>query len=114
MKLIQIPATITRIGTTADNGISLTIRSQELSPEMKLIVMEMHNAFGWFMFRENKFSDEEVPKEEAVESKNKSVSQRKRSVMFIYWKQNRIADDFDVWYKKQMELEIEQWKQLLE
>ena len=107
---IQVPATITGIRTTSDNGMSLTVHTQELSPEMKLIVMEKHNAFGWLLFGENKFTDADIPDTDAPDEK-KTPSQRLRAVIYRYFETKGLPKEkFQEFYLKQLEGLIDQYK----
>jgi len=111
MKL-QTSAIIEKISTRVDNTISINISTQELEPSEAAILFTLKGKQGWFLFAENKFEKEDVPNEPAVEFKSdKSPSQRLRSVLYIYWKDNtNKAKTFDEFYKSWIEKKIQEIK----
>lgn len=108
-KTFTSPATLSRISSTADGGLSLGFRTQELTPEEKLIALKFQNAFGWLMFKENSFDLKDVPKEPAL-VEAESPAKRLRAVLFVAWKQKKPDSDFNTYYARQMESFIEMVK----
>lgn len=100
--MIQTKATITRISALSDGGLSIGLHTQELSTSEKALLMDYAGLLGWFLFKENEFSDGDIP-ELDVADENKTPSQRLRSVLYIYWQQKKITEEFNVWYRKKME-----------
>lgn len=118
MKPIQLPAAITSISTKADNSLSLRINTQELSSEAKVELMNYLNVFGWICIVPNKLKEEEIPANDAEREEKKTLSERLRSVQFLYHRQQsnkgKITEDFDSWRRKAMESLIDQYKEKLD
>lgn len=93
--------------------MSIRFYSQETTPEEKLQLLKFHQSFGYIFFKENKFTDSDIPKDDASDD-TKKPSQRLRSVIFIYWKQKGSKGDFDQFYNQKMEFIISQFKERLE
>ncbi len=115
MKIFQVASIIEQIKSLADGSWQLKISTQELSPEQVASVAEQKGKLGWFMFSENSFSENDIPKEQAPEFKDdKSPSQRLRNVLFVYWKENtKHEKTFEVWKNEWFERKIEEVKKYL-
>lgn len=101
----QAPAVLMSISYTKDGGLRLGFSTNELSDDDKVLVTRYHGQFGWVMFQPNEFQPDDIPKE-AAEEGSKTPSRRLRSVLFRLWKMEGGEGDFDVWYRKQMEVFI--------
>jgi hypothetical protein len=116
MKSFQVPAILASYRSTADKGLSLTFRTQELSAEEQVKVAGFHQGFGYLLFKENEFKDVDVPKEDAPEF-GRTSSERLRNVLYRVWqqltKENRANGDFEAWRSAEMERLIEHYKQKL-
>ena len=113
MKNFQVPAILTRVGFTKDGGLSIGFHTNELSIEEKVRVSEFHNEFGFLLFKPNQFSEEEIPREQAIDG-GKSSSKRLRDIIFIFWKQQGGAGEFESFYRRQMEKIIDKIKEQLD
>ena len=109
----QAPAILTRIAYLKDGGLSLGFATNELSDEEKVIASRYHQKFGYVLFKENQYKDEDIPDGDASDE-SKSPSQRLRSVLFIYWKQNKKDGDFDSFYRREMEKFINHVKEAID
>lgn len=109
----QIPAILTSFSTKADGGASIRFVTNEMSDEDFLILKKFHNTFGYLLFKENAFKEEEVPKEDA-EDKNKTPSKRLRACLYILWQQKGSPGSFDGYYRDQMEKVIQMVKSKLD
>ncbi len=112
-QLLRVPATITKVSTLVDGGLNLVLHTQEIDPDSKALVMDLHNKLGHFVFSasDDIIREEDIPTE-PLEEDQKTPSQRLRSVMFVYWKKinepNPIpAVSFDAFYKQQVEKYID-------
>jgi hypothetical protein len=96
-----------------DGGMSLRFHTQELSPEAKVLVMEKFQKTGWVLFSQDKIQTEDIPKDN-TSYEDKTPSQRQRGVMFVYWdkfkKIKNLDDDFNVFYNKAIEANINIYK----
>lgn len=113
--MIQIPAQVMGMNPRADRSWKIVFETRELSGED---VAELANNFqgeGWLVFKPNSMGVEvaEVP-EGTAEVGTKSQSQRLRSVMFLYWKQQGKKGDFDSFYRTQYEKLIDLYKEKLD
>ena len=112
-KTFQVPGSLVRANPMKDGGMSLGFYTQDLSSKEKVQLMDFLHSFGWLLFKENEFSDSDIPKDDASDD-TKKPSQRLRSVIFIYWKQQGSKGDFDQFYNQKMEFIISQFKERLE
>lgn len=111
--IFQAPAILTRISYTKDRGLSLGFHTNELSDEDKIIAARYHGCFGFLLFKQNQFTEEEIPAGDATDE-GKSPSQRLRSVLFVLWKQRGATGDFEGFYRDQLEAAINRVKRLLD
>lgn len=110
-----LPAQITNIKTMA-RFIRLTIDTQEtLTPAQKAEMFDLYERVGYFFFLDQpntQIKTDDLP-EIQLEDGEKSPSQRLRAVLFIFWQQRGLKDDFELFYRRWMERMIEQVKQQL-
>ena len=59
-------------------------------------------SFGWLQFTELESDLSEIPSEKPHDSR-KSPSQRLHDRMFVYHKKKHIIENYDIWYKGQLE-----------
>ena len=115
--ILQVPAYITKLETTADGGVKLIVHTQELDPSQGGIIFQLKNKHGYFLFQEKEFSEEDVkglPDFVPEFKGEKSPSQRLRGVLFrVHEANGGRKEDFDAFYRKQMEVLIEHFKEKL-
>ena len=104
--MFQVPAILTGFSTRQDGGASIRFATNEISDEEFLVLKKFQGTFGFVLFKENAFKEEEVPKEDA-EDKNKTPSKRLRACIFILWQQEGSKGTFDAYYREKMEKLIE-------
>lgn len=116
-KAIQFASSIDSVRPLKDGTMSLIFHTQELGDEEKLVILNLLGKFGWLLFKEDSkgFDDSDVPREDSGYGENKSPSQRLRAVIYVYWEQNKkeAFPDFEVYYRRQMEALIGQYKEKL-
>jgi len=112
-KTFSAPAILTRVAYLKDGGVSLGFSTNELSDEEKVIASKFYNRFGYVLFSESTITDKDIPKADASDE-SKSPSQRLRAALFVLWKQRGEKQDFEVFYRQQMEKAIDRVKQLLD
>lgn len=103
--ILKVPSEISKIMTMHDGGLRLFIDTQELMPEDKAKVMELHRKIGWFIFADQPIEEADIkdlPKIQ-LEEGEKSPSARLRAVLFVYWETNKIAEPFDIFYRRKIE-----------
>lgn len=101
-KVFQAPGIITVGAPTKDGGIRFRFETQEIPNDEKLALLDFNQKYGWILFKENSFSDSEIPKENAPDDAL-SPSERLRNRLFVYWKEKKIGGDFDAWRARELD-----------
>lgn len=109
MKAISTEAILTSVRTRNDNSLSLTLVSPELAPAEMLAFIECRNRNLKVIFQPVG-EDIEALIEVKSELDEKTPSQRLRAVLFVLWKQENEAVDFEVFYRQKMNGIIEHLK----
>lgn len=116
MTKILLPATINPPRLRKDGSASVSFDTRELDASEIFTIMALRHGEGWLVFAPNK-DDIEVP-EESAEVDEKSPSERLRSVLFVWYKQEtesgKFIGLFDTFRKEKMEKIIEGVKSKLE
>jgi hypothetical protein len=118
-KTTLISGGIEKVESRRDNTIKIVFGTQEITDQDKLgHIMSLCNKYGYVAFSEAEIEveDLEIPDEKIEIETDKPMHVRKRNVMFRYWEQliNKTQfPSFDLWYKFQMEKEIESYKEKL-
>lgn len=125
MDLLQIPGEIQKVETMMGKSLKIIFRSQEeLTPDMMVRLMAMHQRYGWFTFLPGEARIEpasvlDTPKVFDKPPTHKSPSQRLRAIFFRLWESQgkpRIghasSDEvaFEIWYEDQMNRLCEHFK----
>lgn len=111
--MFQVASTIQKVATRADNTLSLAVNTQELTPEETTELFKLKGKLGWFMFKENEFTEADIPEAEAPGAKDPdqpSPSERLRNVLFVFWKLNKIKGDFQTFYNAWIDKKVEDIK----
>jgi len=109
-KPFTLPATLMGVGTCNDGSLSIRFRTQELTSEAKLVVLEFQNTFGNLLFSANEIQEKDIPSFKPVEKHDKTPSKRLRNVLYRVHEQTDTMEDFDTFYKRKMEQIIEHFK----
>jgi hypothetical protein len=99
--MIKLPATFMGFSSRSDGSAGIRFVTQELSPEEFADLKQNLHAFGWVVFAQN-VGLEDIPSEDAKEE-GISASERLRRRMYVYFKEQEIDGDFDLWRKQQLE-----------
>ena len=111
MKTFKVPATLEGVSTLKDGGLSISFHTQELGSEDKTKAFEFQQAFGWLLFQEQDYRQDELDLDEIrKDTGGKSPSQRMRSVLFILYKESGQSVPFETFYANYMDKMIEQLK----
>lgn len=113
MQSIQTNAQITGIRSKVDGSLGLSVNTPELSSSEKVAFMNLQNLNVKMTIEPT----DDKPTETLKVSKGidgKSPSQRLYNVIFVYYKQVKSVEDFDVFYKRHIESVIDQYKARLE
>jgi len=114
-KILKVPAIISKVMTMADKGIRLQVDTQELDNQDEADIMGLRGKLGVFVFAEEGIRPkdlENLPKVE-LEEGEKTPSSRLRAVLYVYWEQNKVKEQFDIFYRRKMELFITTIKEKL-
>ncbi len=117
--MFQTASVIEKMTTRADKTVKLVVSTQELKPNEATELFKLINKPGYFLFKENAIMFEDIPLEDAkIDDNEKSVSQRLRSVLFVWHKQQtekgKRTDTFNTFYREYMETKIDKIKETLE
>lgn len=116
--IVTVPAVIQGISTLKDKTVKFTTYvSLELPPEDMAKLFSLEQKEGWFLFKENKITEEDIPLEPIHVSKTeKTPSERLRGVLYRIWEQEyptpeqRIKFTSLAHYNNEMEKLIEHYK----
>lgn len=117
MNSCQFQAQIDGITAKKDNTLSIRLGTQELSAEETSVLFDYRNKQIWVAFADTGLKKEDLVIPENLEFPNeKSLSERLRNVIFVYWQQNRMKEypDFEAYRRLQMEKHISAYKDKLE
>lgn len=110
MKGIETQAQITGIRAKVDGSLGLSVSTPELTSEEKVLFMSLQN-LSVRMTIEPEEKAEKVKVEKGLDGK--SPSERLYNTIFVYYKQIKSTDDFEVFYRRHMEGIIDQYKEKL-
>lgn len=98
-----VQATLTRVASMRDGGLSIGFSTQELSADEKVKVMSHHNQFGWLLFGET----ERVMPAAPVDNRGSSPSQRLRRALWNYYRTKKVKKPFELYYREYVDNLIE-------
>ena len=106
MKGIETSAVISGIRSKVDGSLGLSIGTPELNPEEKVAFMSLQ---GMNVKMTVEPLDEQPTERVKVEKGlgGKSPSERLYNVLFVLYKQAKSNDEFEVFYKRNMEVLID-------
>jgi hypothetical protein len=112
--IFQVPASINSVRTLVDGGTKLDVITNELNPEELAQLFSLKSKFGWFVFKENIITPEDLNLPDVkFEKGDKTPSQRLRSVIYVMWQQSDQSKTADEFYKYYMDKIIESIKEKL-
>jgi len=116
-KKVVFDGGISGIRTMADGSLRIQIDTQELPAEILTRVFELRNIPGIVLVSTDKITDAEVDAVSYATSdfgfKQKTHSQRLRSVIYRLWEQEAKEYEFDVYYANKMNQLINHYKEKL-
>jgi hypothetical protein len=117
MKII-LESIVDSIASKVDGTISIKISTQELDPTNAGNIFALRGKFIKCLLSDSNITklEEELIDNTILVSgkKNKSESQRLRAVLFRIHEQKDITEDFEIYYKNEMNKIIEHYKSKLE
>jgi len=113
--MLKTLSQIVKVETMSDGGMKVVINTQELTPQDKAELMELHNKLGWLVFSVTGIKEEDIPDEPIEFEGQKTLSERLRNVLFrLHEKQGGKPEDFESYRARIMERLINQYKAKLD
>ena len=108
-KVIQFGGILDGAVMKKDQTLSLKIGTAEMHPNDMAQIFNLANRQIWVALAETALTKADLNIPEVVpEFKNdKTPSQRLRNTLYIYWKQIESTQDFDTYYRRYCEKQIE-------
>ena len=110
MSIIKLPAKIEALSPVASGGMSIRLKTEEMSAERKAELMDYFKKTGWFLFKSDEIGEEEAPEQDSEFGVRKKQSQRLRGVLYVLWRDLGIGGDFEEFYRQKMDEIIDFWK----
>lgn len=110
MKSLETNAIITSISSKADGSLGLRVSTPELSVEEKVLFMSLQN-LNIKLTIEPEDAVDIVKIDKKMDGK--SPSERLYNVIFVYYKQVNSTEDFQAFYKRNIEHLIDAYKDKL-
>ncbi len=103
--MLRVPATIAKVSSMADGGLSLIVHTQEMVPADEAEVMQLKRKLGYFVFAVTESIQEtDIPTESLEFPNEKSPGQRLRAVLYKLWEQEPQGyKEFEGFYRGKME-----------
>lgn len=113
-QIFQVPSTITKITTTMDKCLKLSVETQELSEQENAKVFSLFGKTGWFVFKDQPIKADELDLPEVKVAKGeKSDAQRLHGVLYVYWQQLGKPGTSEELYHQEMAKIINHYKSKL-
>jgi hypothetical protein len=117
--MITLATEFRSLKSIADRGMSITLVTNELTPEQAKELYSLLHAFCFTAFKKDDFKKNELEfldhLETELDFKEKPKSQRLKAVLFRLWEQKPEGyEDFELFYRFKMERIIDKIKNLLE
>jgi len=118
MKLLQVPATISKITSMSNRTLRCQVDTQEnLSDEELAKIIGNIDKFGWFTFSPDNQIDEEdlldLPSLPKRAEEEKSPAQKLHNTLYVYWKQEGAKGEWEIYYRRYMDKRINEIKERL-
>ncbi len=110
---VEFNGHLTRISTRSDGSLGITLESGAMVPENKLTLFNFQNIPCLVTLKPND-ADAMPPKELKGELSRKTISERLRAVIFVWYKQLGSPGEFSVFYESEGNKVINSYKARLE
>lgn len=108
MKSLETSAIITSISSKVDGSLRLGVGTPELSPEEKVVFMSLQNQNVKMTIEPEDKPEELVKVEKGLDGK--SPSERLYNTIFVYYKSVNSQEDWQAFYKRNIEHVIDTYK----
>lgn len=107
-RIIQVGAVLDGANRKKDGSVTLRfVTNLELSTEEYMVIDTYRQSMGYLLFRENKFTEAEIPQEDVESDIAKSQSEQQRDALWVLFKaKGNDTSDKDAWnrfYKKSIQ-----------
>jgi hypothetical protein len=117
-RIFVVAGNIERISPLKDGGMTITMHTQEIPDDQKLLLMSFFNKYGFIAFSEDEVQRSDIPDTDTdIEGrKRKTPSQRLRNTIYVHGEQEGLSgnSEHDAYYGKRMEWHINEEKSYLE
>lgn len=98
-RVIQVPATLNGANRKKDKSVKLSFTTMREIPTNEYMTIDsFHQSFGYLLFKENSFTEEEIPEEDAENDIEKSQSVQIRDALWVLYKaKGNNTKDKDAW-----------------
>ena len=113
---IQLPAIIDGVSSKKDRSLTIKLGTPELNPQDTAQLFNLANSQVWIAIADEVVTELDIP-DTIPEFKNeKSLSERLRNVLYVYWKQQKqdTYKDFESFRKMTMERLIAMYREKLD
>lgn len=107
-RTIQVPVTFGIPKRKADGSVKLeAVTTYEVSTEDYMLMDTYRQSAGWLLFKENEFTEEDIPQEDIEIDISKSQGTQLRDALWVLYRaKGHNAADKEAWnifYRKQMQ-----------
>lgn len=86
-RIIQVPATLDSANRKKDRSVKFAFTTtKEISTDEFMVMDSFHQSAGYLLFKENEFSEEEIPEEDVEADIEKSQSVQVRDALWVLYK----------------------------
>lgn len=105
-RIIQVPVTMEIPKRKSDGSVKLGfVTNFEITTDDYMVMDGYRQSQGWLLFRENQFTEQEIPTEDVETDITKSISAQIRDALWVLYKvKGGKAEDKEAWnvfYRKQ-------------
>jgi hypothetical protein len=112
--LFDVPGDLTIRSFTPTGGVRMSFETQSLTDEEICVIRKASGQYGHILFKGNTFQDEDIPVADC-EDKKKTPGNRLRAVLWIdHIQHGGKKEDFEQFYRAEMEAIISQRKARLD
>jgi hypothetical protein len=116
--MICVPSILSSVSMSHDKGLRLGFHTNEMNIRDKQAAIELHDSFGYLLFKPNEIDEGDIPKEPASDN-SKTPGQRLRAAIYVKFTQigggtNLNHMDFEAYYRMRMEKYIDEAKKELD
>jgi hypothetical protein len=113
--VIQVPVQVSDLKPYKDRSWKVSFSTRELNGDEVKVLVDSFQGEGWLVFSPNELTEKDIPSEEADSGmEGKTLAQRLRSVLYVFWAEAGKKGNFSEFYERFMEKQIESIKEKLD